>query len=55
MVAVMNAFIAIILAFIAGVITLALGHDYPLPFVVAGIAFLAYFGVVVFVFDADWG
>jgi hypothetical protein len=55
MMAVMNAFIAIILAFIGGVITLALGYDYPLPFIVAGIVFLAYFGVAVFVFDADFG
>lgn len=55
MVAVAHAFFAIVLAFIAGVITLALGYDYPLPFVVAVIVFLAYFGVVVFIFDADWG
>jgi hypothetical protein len=52
---IVHVFIASVLAFIGGVITFALGYEYPLPYLVDGIVFLAYFGVVVLIFDADWG
>jgi hypothetical protein len=50
----MHAFFAIVFALIGGLITFALGYDYPWPLIVAAIVFLAYFGVIVFIFDVDW-
>jgi membrane protein YdbS with pleckstrin-like domain len=47
--------VSILLGIIGGVITYAIGYDNPWPFVVAGIVFLAYWGVFILIIDADWG
>jgi hypothetical protein len=44
---------SLILGSIGGLITYALGYSNPWPFAVAGIVFLAYWGVFVLIFDGD--
>jgi membrane protein YdbS with pleckstrin-like domain len=45
---------ALLLAIVGGVITYALGYDGLVPLIVGVLVFLAYFGVVMFIIDADW-
>jgi len=45
--------IAAVLGTIAGVIAYVIGAEDPWPYVIAGLVFLAYFGVFVVIIDGD--